>query len=167
VRVSDNYLLRLDFPVSALWVKDIRVGDPVEVRVESLGGKSFTGTITRSTLRVNSDTRTMMTEIEVPNPKLVLVPGMYAEVILKVQRRPQALAIPIEAVPAGQTSSVYVVNDQGQIEERQVTFGIDTPTKYEVTAGLKEGELVFVGRRSQVHPGQKVEATLVGPLAQQ
>jgi len=166
VRVSDNYLLRLDFPVSALWVKDIRVGDAVEVRVESLGGKSFTGAITRSTLRVNSDTRTMMTEIEVPNPNLELVPGMYAEVVLKVQRRPQALVIPIEAVPAGQTSSVYVVTEPGQIQERQVSFGINTPTKFEVTAGLKEGELVFVGRRSQVHPGEKVQPTLIDPLAQ-
>ena len=167
VRVSDNYRLRLDFPVSVAYVKDIRVGDPVEVRVESLGNKSFTGTITRATLRVNEDTRTMMTEIEVPNPDLKLVPGMYAEVVLKVQRRPQVLAIPIEAVPPGQTSSVYVINDQSQIEERPVSLGLDTPTQYEVTAGLKEGELVLLGSRSQVHPGQKVEAKLIGPLAQQ
>jgi RND family efflux transporter MFP subunit len=166
VRVSDNYRLRLDFPVSVAYVKDIRVGDPVEVRVESLGNKSFTGTITRATLRVNEDTRTMMTEIEVPNPDLKLVPGMYAEVVLKVQRRPQVLAIPIEAVPPGQTSSVYVINDRGQIEERPVSLGLDTPTQYEVTAGLKEGELVLMGSRSQVHPGQKVEAKLIGPLAQ-
>jgi RND family efflux transporter MFP subunit len=167
VRVSDNYRLRLDFPVSVAYVKGIRVGDPVEVRVESLGSKSFTGTITRATLRVNEDTRTMMTEIEVPNPDLKLVPGMYAEVVLKVQRRPQVLAIPIEAVPPGQTSSVYVINDQSQIEERPVSLGLDTPTQYEVTAGLKEGELVLLGSRSQVHPGQKVEAKLIGPLAQQ
>ena len=102
VRVSDNYRLRLDFPVSVAYVKDIHVGDPVEVRVESLGGKTFTGIITRTTRKVDEDTRTMITEIEVPNPKLELVPGMYATVVLKVERRPQALAIPTEAVPAGQ-----------------------------------------------------------------
>jgi len=82
------------------------------------------------------------------------------------EERPQALVIPIEAVPAGQTSSVYVVTEPGQIQERQVSFGINTPTKFEVTAGLKEGELVFVGRRSQVHPGEKVQPTLIDPLAQ-
>ena len=167
VCLSDNYRLRLDFPVSVAYVKDIRVGDTVEVRVESLGAKTFTGTITRSTLQVNEDTRTMRTEIEVPNRNLELVPGMYAEVVLRVQRRPQALAIPIEAVPPGQSSSVFVINDQGQIEERPVTLGLDTPTKCEVKDGLKEGELVLVGSRSQVHPGQKVEAKLIGPLAQQ
>ena len=78
VRVSDNYLLRLDFPVTVDYVKDIQVGDPVEVRVDSLNGKTFTGTISRFTDDVNQDTRTMTTEIEVPNPDLKVVPGMYA-----------------------------------------------------------------------------------------
>ena len=165
VRVSDNYLLRLDFPVDVPYVKDVRVGDSVEVRVESLGGKAFTGTITRSTLKVNEDTRTMMTEIEVPNPKLEIVPGMYARVVLKVQRRPHVLTIPIQAVPPGYGANVYVVNDQHQIEERPVTLGLETPTEYEVTSGLKEGELVLVGSRSQVQPGQKVEPKVVASLA--
>jgi RND family efflux transporter MFP subunit len=167
VRISDNYRLRLDFPVSVTYVKDAHVGDRVEVRVESLGGKSFTGIITRTTERVEEQTRTMTTEIEVPNPNLKLVPGMYATVVLKVERRPQALAIPTEAVPAGLKSSVYVVNDQGQIEERPVTLGLETPTSYEVLTGLKEGDLVLIGSRSQVKVGQKVEPKLTKYLAQQ
>ena len=165
VRVSDNYLLRLDFPVDQSYVKDVRVGDAVAVRVESLGGKPFPGTITRSSLKVNEDTRTMMTEVEVPNPKLEIVPGMYCRVVLTVQRRPQVLTIPIQAVPPSLTNSVYVINDQQQIEERPVTLGLDTPYEYEVTAGLKEGELVMVGSRSQVQPGQKVEPKVGGSLA--
>ena len=167
VRVSDNYRLRLDFPVEVKYVKDTHVGDPVEVLVESLGGKGFTGTITRTTDRVEEQTRTMITEIEVPNPTLKLVPGMYATVVLKVERRPQALAIATEAVPAGQKSSVYLVNDQHQIEERPVTLGLETSSSYEVLTGLKEGDLVLVGSRSQVKPGQKVEPKLIASLAQQ
>lgn len=80
LRVSDNYHLRLDFPVSVKYVKDIRLGDPVEVEVESLGGKTFTGVISRFTGRVNDETRTMITEMEVANPDLEIVPGMYAAV---------------------------------------------------------------------------------------
>jgi RND family efflux transporter MFP subunit len=167
VRVSDNYYLRLDFFVSQMYVKDIHVGDPVEVRAESLDGKSFTGIITRTTERVQEQTRTMTTEIEVPNPSLELVPGTYAAVDLKVQSRPRVLAIPIEAVPTGQQSSVYVVNDKDEIEERPVTLGLETPTRYEVTAGLKEGDLVLIGRRSKVKPGQKVEPKLINSLTQQ
>ncbi len=167
VCLSDNYRLRLDFPVSVAYVKDIQLGDQVEVRVESLKGKPFLGTISRSTQKVDEDTRTMITEIEVPNPKLELVPGMYATVVLKVERRPQALAIPTEAISTDKKTSVYLVNSEQEIEERPVTLGLETPDKYEVVAGLKEGDLVMIGRRSQVKPGQKVEAKLIGSLAQQ
>ncbi len=167
VRVSDNYLLRLDFPVDQPYVKDVHVGGPIEVRVESLGGITSTGPITRATLKVNEDTRTMMTEIEVPNPKLEIVPGMYCRVVLKVQRRPQTLAIPIQAVPPGYGDTVYVVNDRDQIEERPVTLGLVTPNEFEVLSGLKEGEMVLVGSRSQVEVGQKVEPKLADSIVQQ
>jgi RND family efflux transporter MFP subunit len=167
VCLSDNYRLRLDFPVSVAYVKDIQLGDQVEVRVESLKGKPFTGTISRSTQKVDEDTRTMIMEIEVPNPKLELVPGMYATVVLKVERRPQALVIPTEAVSTDKKTSVYVVNHEQKIEERTVTLGLETPGKYEVLAGLKDGELVVLGSRSQFKPGQKVEAKPIDSLAQQ
>ncbi len=165
--VSDNYRLRLDFPVSVSYVKDIQLGATVDVQVQSLGGRSFKGTISRSTQTVEEATRTMMTEIEVANPKLELMPGMYATVVINVERRPNALAIPTEAIASGQKTSVYLINSNGEIEERPVTLGLETSTKCEVTAGLKEGDLVFVGSRSQVKLGQKVEAKLMGPLAQQ
>jgi RND family efflux transporter MFP subunit len=167
VCLSDNYRLRLDIAVSVDNVKDIKLGDQVEVRPESLKGKPFTGIISRTTQRVEEETRTMITEIEVPNPKLELIPGMYARVVLKIERRPQALAVPIEAISADKNTSVYVVNGVQEIEERAVTLGLETPTKYEVIAGLKEGDLVMIGSRSQIKPGQKVEAKLIGSLAQQ
>jgi len=161
VRVSDNYHLRLDFPVSVEYVKDIHLGDRVSVRVESLGGKSFTGKITRFTNEVNEQTRTMITEMELENPNLEIVPGMYAAVLLKVQSRPNALAIPTEAVSGGKESIVYVVNTSDEVEARPVTLGLEMPDKYEVTSGLQEGEWVMIGNRSQVHPGEKVEMKTV------
>ena len=165
VRLSDNYRLRLDFDVSVDDVKDIHLGDPVDVRVDSLGGKVLTGTISRTTEKVTDATRTMTTEIDVPNPNLEVVPGMYAIVSFKPQRRPKALAIPTEAVTADNKPLVYVVNSSKQIEERAVTLGLETPTSWEVLSGLKEGDLVLISDRSKVRPGQKVEAKL-GPLAQ-
>ena len=109
VRVSDNMLLRLDFPVSVDYVHGIRLDAPVRVRVDSLGGRVLTGKIARFSDKVDDSTRTMVAEMEVPNASLELVPGMYASVVLKVDERPQALAIPIEALPAG-GKSVLVVN---------------------------------------------------------
>ncbi|MGA2751433.1 MAG: efflux RND transporter periplasmic adaptor subunit [Verrucomicrobiota bacterium] len=167
LEVSDNYHLRLDFPVSVAYVKNIQVGDTITGTVESLGARSFSGKITRATWKVNDATRTMTTEIEVANPDLKLVPGMYASVSIPVECRPLALVVPIEAVPPGETSSVYVINSNGEIEDRPVKLGIQTPTKFEVLSGLKEGELVLTGSRSLFKPGQKVVPKLLDPLAQQ
>jgi RND family efflux transporter MFP subunit len=165
VRVSDNYRLRLDIPVQVEYVQDIRVGDPVDVRVDSLGGRTFTGKITRFTDKVEEETRTMTTEIEVDNPKLELVPGMYATVTLKVARRSNALAIPIQAVAGDIEKTVYVINHDREIEVRPVTLGLETPDKYEITSGLEEGDLVMIGSRSLVHPGQKVQTSMVDQLS--
>ncbi len=161
VRVSDNYRLRLDFPVTVNYVKAIQLGTPVEVRVDSLNGKTFTSTISRFTHQVDDKTRTMITEIEVPNPKLELIPGMYATVILKVAQRPNTLAIPVEAVAGEKNPTVFVLNRDRQIEERAVRLGLETPEKFEVLSGLNEGDLVIVGNRAQFQTGEKVEPKLL------
>ncbi len=165
VRISDNYRLRLDFPVDLRYVTDIHAGEPIEVRVDSLG-KTFTGKITRCTQRVSEDTRKMTTEIEVPNPNLELIPGMYARAVQKVNKRPAALCIPVEAVTSEKDPTVYVINSQQQVEERPITLGLVTSDRYEVTAGLKEGDLVVVGSRAEVKPGEKVAPKIIGSLAQ-
>ena len=161
VRVSDNYLLRLDFPVTVDYAKDIKLGDPVTVRIDSLNGRTFTSKISRFTHEVDDSTRTMITEIEVPNPGLELIPGMYATVVLNVEKHPRALAVPIEAVSSGKSSTVYVVNQDSQIEERTVKLGLETPDKYEILSGLQEGNLVVIGNRSGFQAGQKVEPKMI------
>jgi RND family efflux transporter MFP subunit len=161
VQVSDNYRLRLDFPVSVDYVKDIQLGDPVAVRVDSLDDQTLAGTISRFTHEVDDSTRTMITEIEVPNPDLKLVPGMYATVVLKVEKRSQTLTVPTEAVAGEKSPTVYVLNRDNQIEERPVTLGLETPDRFEILSGLQEGDLVVIGSRVGFQAGQKVEPKLL------
>jgi membrane fusion protein (multidrug efflux system) len=92
---------------------------------------------------------------------------MYAQVLLRAQKRPAALTIPIEAVAQEKDPIVYVINKDQQIEARPVKLGLETPSYYEVLSGLMEGDLVLIGAHSTVKPGQKVIAKLVGSLAQQ
>lgn len=166
VRLSDNTLLRLDFPVSVDYVRGIRLDLPVAVSVGSLGGRTYTGRIKRFSDQVDDSTRTMIVEMEVPNPSLELVPGMYATVTLKTEERPHALAIPTEAVPPG-GKSVLVVDAAGRVAERRVTLGLETPARYEVLSGLHEGELVMIGNPAQVPLGERVEPRLTAPLARE
>lgn len=160
VTVSDNYRLRLDFPVSVDYVKDIKEGDPVKVRVDSDNNKTFTGTITRFTHDVDEATRTMTVEIEVPNPDLELIPGMYATVVLTVEKHANALAVPIQAMGGENNSTVLVVNQNNEIEERAVKVGIETSDQCEITAGLQDGDVVVIGSRSRLRTGQKVDPKL-------
>ena len=166
VRVSDNTLLRLDFPVSVDYVKDMRLGAPVSVIVDSLGNREFRGKIARFADRIDDSTRTMIVEMEVPNPTLELVPGMYANVTLRVAQRPYALTIPIEAVPPG-GKSVFLVSPSHQVEERPVTLGMETAAKYEVLAGLKVGDLVMISNPGQLVAGEKVRPRITKPLARE
>jgi RND family efflux transporter MFP subunit len=166
VRVSDNALLRLDFPVSVDYVSGIRLDAPLSASVDSLGGRVFTGKIKRFSNKVDDSTRTMVVEMEVPNPSLELVPGMYATVTLNIEDRPHALAIPIEAVPSG-GKRVLVVNSAHRLEERPVILGLETPARYEVLRGLNEGDLVMIGNPAQLAPGQKVEPRISAPLARE
>jgi len=166
VRLSDNNLLRLDFPVSVDYVRGIKLGAPVSVKVDSLENRSYEGKIARFSNQIDDSTRTMIVEMEVPNPTLELVPGMYANVTLKVDQRAHAVAIPVEAIPPG-GKSVLLVNTAHQVEERPVKLGIETPSKYEVLWGLKEGDLVMIGNPAQVATGQMVDPRITAPLARQ
>jgi RND family efflux transporter MFP subunit len=160
IRLSENQLLRLDFPVSVSYSQEISVGDPVEIHLEG-SGRVLTAKITRFTRKVAMDTRTMETEVEVPNPDLKLIPGMYATAVLRLNQHPGALALPVEAVSATNSSSVYLIDGSQQIEERPVKLGIESPDSYEVLSGLNAGDLVVIGSRAGIQPGEKVIPKLV------
>jgi RND family efflux transporter MFP subunit len=164
VRLSENQLLRLDFPISVTYASDVAVGDSVDIRLE--GSPSvLPARITRFTRRITMATRTMETEVEVPNPDLKLIPGMYATVVLRFDRHPGALAIPIEAVSTGATSTVYVVDRDHRVQERPVKLGIESPNAYQVVSGLEPGELVVVGSRAGIQPGETVTPQTVSTPA--
>jgi len=160
VRLSQNDRLRLVFPVSVSFVALIKDGDPVEIRIPS-AGKAFSGVISRFTRKVETATRTMDVEVDVPNPDLALIPGMYASVALRMEHRDKALVVPVEAVSRQKAASVYLINNESRVEERVIKLGLETANKLEVLDGLSENDLIMVGSRSQVKPGQKVEVKML------
>ncbi len=160
VRLSQNDRLRLVFPVSVSFVALIKDGDPLEIRIPSVG-KAFSGVISRFTRKVETATRTMDVEVDVPNPDLALIPGMYASVALRLEHRDKALVVPVEAVSREKAASIYLINKESRIEERVIKLGLETANKLEVLDGLSESDRVMVGSRSQVKPGQKVEVKML------
>jgi RND family efflux transporter MFP subunit len=162
IKLSENRLLRLILPVPESAVPTVHVGQQVEVRVRTLG-RSFPGTVARSAGKVSSATRTMDTEVDVPNPDLILIPGMYAEANLTLEKRKHVVTVPIPAVDLGSdeaSGQVVVVNPDNRAEIRKVQLGVQTENKVEVRAGLREGDLVVTSNRSNLRSGQEVRAKL-------
>ena len=156
VRLSENGLLRLIVPVPESQVPLVKIGKPVEVNVPTLH-RVFAGKIARFSDVLQLSTRTMDTEVDVPNPELVIIPGMYAEVNLPLSESRHALAVPVEALAGSEEKrAVFVVNKSGRIEEAPVSVGIETARRAEIKSGLQEGDLVVVGNRAQLKTGQQV-----------
>jgi len=164
VRLSQESLFRLVIPVPESDVKYIHIGDPVEVRVPSLG-RDFVGKVIRFSIDVKADTRTMHTEVDVPNPGGQLIPGLYAEAILPVDQKANALVVPVQAVnhESGKTT-VFLVNQSNHIEDRPVTIGQQSANYLEVESGLNLGDQVVVSERSGLKAGQLVKPKQVAPL---
>jgi RND family efflux transporter MFP subunit len=157
VRLSQVDHLRLVLPVPESAVPHVQAGRTVAVKVPALN-QTFAGRVARFTGKVDSATRTMETEVDVPNPRLLLKPGMYASADLELDRRPSALTVPVQAVvrKEGKTT-VMLVNAQRKLEVREVVTGLETPQSVEITSGLSEGDLVVIGNQSQLKPGLAVE----------
>ncbi|MGA2073526.1 MAG: efflux RND transporter periplasmic adaptor subunit [Terriglobia bacterium] len=161
VRLSQDNLFRLVIPVPESDVSYIRVGDTVEVRVPSLN-RVFPGKVARFSIDVREDTRTMHTEVDVPNPDRILIPGVYAEATLTLEKKSNVYALPLQAVTViGSRGSVDIVNSADEIESRQVTLGMRTPAEVEIASGVQEGEEVVTSDRSQLKVGQKVKPQFV------
>lgn len=156
VKLSEDDLFRLVIPVPESYVRYIKVGDPVDVRVPSLN-RTFPGKVARFSVDVQSNTRTMHTEVDVANPQRVLLPGLYADADLHLDQKENIESVPVQALShEGDKTTVLVVNADGTLEERTVQVGIQTSSDVEIVSGLKEGEQVVVSDHSGLKSGEKV-----------
>ncbi|MGC2816065.1 MAG: efflux RND transporter periplasmic adaptor subunit, partial [Candidatus Acidiferrum sp.] len=162
--LSENDLLRLVIPVPERAVSDIHLGESVDV-VVSNNNQTFQGKIARFADSIDTQVRTMHTEIDVPNPKYQLVPGMYASVRIPLRSEKGVLTVPPQAVQSagGTRGSVLIVNAESRIERRDVTLGLQTATETEIVSGLQQNEMVIFGEQSQYKPGQLVAPKVIAP----
>jgi RND family efflux transporter MFP subunit len=162
--LSQNNLLRLVIPLPERAVPDVQIGQTVSVNVTTLS-KTLQGKIVRFSDQIDLQTRTMHTEVDVPNSDYTLVPGMYVSVVIPLRTQLNVLTVPLQAVHLSGESkgSVLIVSADSRIERREVTLGIQTADKAEIVAGLSEGDEVVLGEQDQYKPGQVVSPQLTAP----
>lgn len=161
VRLSEDDRFRLVIPVPESYVHYIHVNDPVSVIVPSLN-RTVPGKVARFSVDVREDTRTMHTEVDVMNPDRLLLPGLYAQARITLERKNNAISVPLQAVnQQNDQTTVFVVGSSNKVESRRVVLGIQTATDAEVVSGLQEGEMVVVSDRSSLKAGEQVHPQMI------
>lgn len=152
----DQVRVFVDVPQAA--VSQIKVGMDVSVAVADLAGKEFKGKISRTAEAIDLSSRTLRTEVLVPNPDLTLKPGMYVEATFMTTRAQPPLEIPASALilkPAGPQTAV--VGTDGAVHFKPIQIQRDLGDHIEVASGLDDGETVALNISSDITEGQKIE----------
>jgi RND family efflux transporter MFP subunit len=160
-KLSEEDKFRLVIPVPESYIKFIHVGDPVDVHVSSLD-RHFPGTVARFAVDVAQDTRTMHTEVDVLNPQGVLMPGMYADAVLTLEHKNNALSVPLQAIThQASGDTVFIVTSNNTIGVRPIQVGLQSASWAEVLSGLNEGDTVVVSDRAALKEGTAVQPHVV------
>jgi RND family efflux transporter MFP subunit len=137
---------------------DLTPGVDAVVRVPELPGRTFPGKVTRIADALEPGTRTLLTEIDIPNPDGALKPGTYCTVELHVPQDKPSLLVPAEAIIFNRDGLQVAVVEGGSAHIRKVSVARDLGTQVEVRDGIKEGDVVVLYPQVDLVEGSKVHA---------
>jgi membrane fusion protein (multidrug efflux system) len=153
--LDDTRTIKLDFTVPERVIAAMRAGLELEATSAAYPGEVFTGRVDSVDSRVDPSSRSVTVRAMVPNDKGLLKPGMFMNVRL-ARGAAAALVVPEESlVPEQGDVFVYVVRD-GKAEKRKIIPGNRTVGSVQVTAGLKDGELVVTEGTQKLRDGANV-----------
>jgi RND family efflux transporter MFP subunit len=148
----------------------LRPGVDAVVRVPEIPGRPFPGRVTRIAEALQTGTRTLLTEIDIPNPDGTLQPGTYCTVELDIPRQTPSLLLPADATIFNQNGLQVAVVDDGVVHIRRISVTRDLGTEVEVNDGVRQGDQVIINPPVTLVEGSKVRtrvepvaANLVGP----
>jgi RND family efflux transporter MFP subunit len=149
--------LRVFVSVPQTNAPSIRAGLPAHIELREYPDQKFSGKVVRTADSIDPATRTLLTEIDVPNPDGRLLPGSYAEVHFAVPVQITRLSIPVNAVlfrPEG--PRVAVVGSDHRVHLKAISIGRDYGTKVEILGGLDPNDQIVVNPADSLEDGQQV-----------
>jgi RND family efflux transporter MFP subunit len=163
VAKSDQIRIITDVPQTAS--NEIKVGMPATASAREFPGRTFRGTVTRTSSSIDTVSMTLEVEVDVPNPNLELVPGMYVQVSFQTKAAHAPLQIPASAINFRTGGPlVAVVDSRGMVHFHNVTISRDMGDVIELGSGVSPGDRVALNISNQVSEGDKVDpiATAAG-----
>ncbi len=156
-RISNITTMRVYVNVPEVYSEPIAPGVRASMEVASLSNRQFTGTVARTSNAIGVNSRTLLTEVDVPNPKGELFPGAYAQVHFHLSLKVVPLVLPGNTILLqAQGPQVGVVNGQNHVELRTVTLGRDFGTTIEVLSGISQSDAVIANPPDYLVNGMSV-----------
>ena len=156
--VQRDDVVRVQANVPQSGAVGIRDGLPAQVRVPELPGQTFDGKVSRNSAALDAASRTMLVEIDVPNPEGMLRPGLYVDVEFGIPRTVPAVLIPADALLFNEEGlSVATVDGASRVRLRSVIVYRDYGTTLELRHGLEGGERIVVSPPADIAEGQQVK----------
>jgi len=156
-RISNIATMRVYVNVPEVYSESIASGVRASMELASLPNRQFTGTVARTSHAIGVNSRTLLTEVDVPNPNGELFPGAYAQVHFQLSLKAVPLVLPGNAIlfqAAG--PQVGVVNSQNRVELRKVTLGRDFGNRVEILGGISQPDAVIANPPDYLVDGMPV-----------
>ena len=154
--LMNDDVLRIQLYVPQDQAFGVAPGVEAVARVPELPGREFPGTVTRIADALQPGTRTLLTEVDVPNPDHALPAGVYCTVELKIPRKTPSLIVPAAAIVFNVDGLSVMVVEDGVARVRRVTESRDFGTTVELSAGVKDGDQVILNPPVDLTDGHKV-----------
>ena len=149
--------IRVYVSVPEIYAPSVRPGVHASIEIPSLSGQKFSGSVVRNADSIDTTTRTLLTEIDVPNPKGELLPGAYAQVHFDLKISAVRLSVPVNALMfRAEGTRAAVVNANGKVHLQPVTIGRDYGTTVEILAGLQASDSVVLNPSDSLEDGEQV-----------
>jgi membrane fusion protein (multidrug efflux system) len=149
--------LKIDFKLPELFLSQVKTGQTIEITVDALPGRTFTGTIYAIDPHIDINGRALNIRARLENPELILRPGLFSRILIKGQTKRNVLVVPEAAiVPRGEDKIVYLVKD-GQAIEAKVTLGNRNKGMVEILDGLADEAMVVTAGQQKLRNGSPVE----------
>ena len=161
--VADMKIVKVIVAVAEKYGADIAVGMSAKIKVDAFGEKVFTTRVYSIYPALDAETHMMQVEIRLQNDELLLKPGTFAKVTLITSRKDDVVVIPRDVVLGGRIDDkpyVYVVEDKIG-HKRFVKLGITQADKFEITEGLRAGEILVVNGMNYLADGMSVEVVRI------
>jgi RND family efflux transporter MFP subunit len=159
VNLTDFKTLRLQVAVPETEATHIEIGEPIRWTTDDYPGEHFDGTVTRTYWALDKPTKTMLTETQMANPGMKLKPGMLVNARIGIEKKDDALLLPVGAVVREKASSFVFIFNDGKAKKSPVQTGFNDGANVEIVAGIKPADLAIVPGQQSLRDGQPVKVT--------